>query len=81
MSITIDTVGLSRVSISFEKDSMHKISGEYELKTATGMSIAKQGFNGYNDTVVELSSETIEARNAFLLGVQNDVKRTIGMGE
>jgi hypothetical protein len=80
VGITIEGCKVIRVAADRDKDTGEmKLTGSYELISSTGVVIAKQGFNGYNEITLGLSSETIVAREAFLRGLSKDLNTTLGL--
>jgi len=78
MSITINEIRLITLSI----DAMvSKVSGSYEMLGNKGRIVAKQGFNGYNDILVEISKETKSLLEEFMDSLSDDIKETIGVNE
>ncbi len=79
MAITIDGIKISSISIQRDENGLPKLTGNYELVSATGVTIAKQSFNGYNDIKLTNSSETQKVLTDFMMAVQTDLNTTLGL--
>jgi hypothetical protein len=72
----IQSIELDHVVISAPD---RKITGKYKLVAEGGKIVAKQGFNGYDETPLEMSRETREAMEDFLAGLKEDIEITAGI--
>ena len=76
----IQLQGVNIVSIAMERDTsgLMKATGRYELKTNTGIIVAKQTFNDYQGVVVSFSTETNKLINDLSLSMTKDVMAAMG---
>ncbi len=81
MAIQIEGVAIKKFSVERdEKTGAPAISGQYELKTPTGIVIATQNFNGYGDLKLAFSPETTKLLNDLLGAVTKEVNGALGLG-
>lgn len=79
MAITIEGIKIKSMSLDRDEHGKFKITGSYELVSSTGVTIAKQGFNGYNEIKLENSSDTLSALDTLVKGMQTDLNKTLGL--
>ena len=58
---------------------MEKVEGNYALMSSMDKVLAKQGFNGYNDLKVSMSSDTTKALNTFINNLKSDINNILGL--
>ncbi len=80
MAIQIEGAKLRTLNLSRDTESgQFKLTGQYELVSTTGVVIAKQSFNSYNEIEVKPTSETQEFLNNLIQGFQGDLNRALGL--
>ena len=81
MAITIEGIKIRTISISrdAEKGTI-ELQGNYELISSTGIVLAKQGFNGYNEVKLEKSQETSAKLQDLVSSIQKDLNAILGLG-
>ena len=80
MAITIQGIKLTSLSVTLNKeDGAYTFTGNYELISNTGVTLAKQSFNGYNDVKLNGSIETNKALNDLVGVVKKDLNTTLGI--
>ena len=78
MAITIQGVKIKNVTIEFGGD-VTKLEGDYELLSNTGVVLAKQGFNGYNDLKVGLSPAADAKLREAIAELTSNINRALGV--
>lgn len=79
MAITLEGVRVAQVSMDTnDKDGLN-ITGGYKLMSSTGVVVAKQGFNGYNDITITMSPETLALAHQFRNSLAKDITKVLGL--
>ncbi len=79
--ISIQGIKLRRLSLENDKETgAYKVTGSYELVSNTGIVLAKQSFNGYDEIKVEGGAETKQAINNLVERFTLELNATLGLG-
>lgn len=71
--------GIRLTDLNIKKgESGLEVTGRYDLLSDRDTVLATQGFNGYSDIKVSLSSETKKSLYDFHDGLKKDVETTLG---
>jgi hypothetical protein len=82
MAVTISGIKLNSISLTKDKETgQFKTTGQYQLESNTGMVLAKQSINGYQEIEIKNSRETEGHLQAYLASFQKDISNTLGLGE
>lgn len=82
MPIGIQGVRLSKLHIDLnDKTSGYKPTGEYEILSTTGKTLAKQSIGGFGGIEVPASIETVRLLNQLCAAYAKDVRTMIGLDE
>ncbi len=77
--IQLAGIVVSHFNVKRDDKGVLQLEGEYELKTNTGITVAKQGFNSYNGIKIPLSAETSKLLSDLLVAVSRDVTTGLGL--
>ena len=79
MAITIGGLAVTSFSVTKKDDGKTEIRGNYNLVSNTGTILAKQGFNGYNEIVLDGSPRTRELWTDLMNAIRMDLTKTLGL--
>lgn len=79
MSITINGIRLTAITIPDQSKEDRKIQGSYVLISSDDKILATQPFNTYSAMDVSPSPATIQAQNAFLASLKADISALLGL--
>jgi hypothetical protein len=79
MAITIGGIKIKKVDISFGDSGELKFTGTYHLSSNTGVVLAKQDFNGYNDIKLNGTQDTIQKILDSIKSLETDLTNTLGL--
>lgn len=79
MAIQIDGVQIKKMSIVRDEKGVPILTGEYELKTNTGITVAVQSFNDYGGVKINFSEETMKNLNSLVAGITMNVNSALGL--
>lgn len=80
MALNVRSVRVDGITIEKGDDTVRrKISGGYSLMSDVDSVIAKQRFNGYDELKVEPSTRTLNALEAFIVSLRQDISALVGI--
>jgi hypothetical protein len=82
MAVSIEGCKFESLSLTRDKETgQWNLGGSYTLISNTGVVLARQSINGYNDMKLEVSSESRQLMNALTASLQGDLNSVLGITE